>query len=254
MIKLRQEFELFLIALSFFTRIPVLCKIDYSAEKLNQANRYFGAVGLVVGLISAAAYCLSNLFLPDSLSAGIAILMGLWLTGAFHEDGLADVFDGFGGAWDPKRKLEIMKDSRIGTYGTLALVTIIGFKWFALQEVSHPAIALIVMHTISRVGAASIICALPYVQADKDSKVKPLANVQTLFDIKVLSLTAAVVLLLLLPLAYAVAVFLSALLIRRLCIIWFKRHLGGYTGDCLGAAQQLIEITGYLVLVALTVS
>jgi adenosylcobinamide-GDP ribazoletransferase len=251
----KRQLQIFLVALAFFTRIPIPDSTPYSSERLNQANRYFGAVGIIIGLLTAIMYWLFVQVFPMELAVAAAIICGLLLTGAFHEDGLADVFDGFGGGWSVEQKLNIMKDSRLGTYGASALVMMLGCKWAVLIALAKidlllPAGLLIVMHTLSRICAASLIFSYPYVRADQDSKVKPLANQQSQHDLWVLIATGLIILLLL-PLETAITLTLVLLVVRWLCGKWFQQQLGGYTGDCLGATQQIAELMGYLTLLAL---
>ncbi|WP_084419140.1 adenosylcobinamide-GDP ribazoletransferase [Photobacterium sp. J15] len=252
---LKAQWQIFLVALAFFTRIPIPADTPYSPQRLNKANRYFGAVGLIVGLISAAVYLTALIVLPPAIAVALAMVSSLLITGAFHEDGLADVFDGFGGGWQPEQKLAIMKDSRIGTYGSCALVMALGLKWLALSSAAEvdvwlPAQFFIIGHTLSRICAASLIFSYPYVRADQQSKVKPLANQQSLHDLWVLIATGLIILLIL-PLESACMLTAILLLTRFLCGKWFNQQLGGYTGDCLGAAQQICEIAGYMTLLAL---
>lgn len=252
---LRRQWQIFLVALAFFTRIPIPASIPYSPERLNQANRYFGVVGMIVGAMTALVYLAGAALFSPTIAVALAMVASLLLTGAFHEDGLADVFDGFGGGWTPEQKLTIMKDSRLGTYGAAALIMMLGLKWLTLSTLAErsiflPALALLVMHTLSRICAASLIFSYPYVRADAQSKVKPLANQQSQQDLWVLIATGLIILLLL-PLTSALALMITIALVRWWCGRWFQRQLGGYTGDCLGAAQQISELTGYLVLLAL---
>ncbi|MCG3863087.1 MULTISPECIES: adenosylcobinamide-GDP ribazoletransferase [unclassified Photobacterium] len=250
----RYQWQLFLVALAFFTRIPIPINTPFSTERLNHANRYFGVIGLIVGVICSLIYLIFILLFPPTIAIGIAMISGILITGAFHEDGLADVFDGFGGGWTIESKLNIMKDSRLGTYGASALVMALGLKWVTLVSLANislyfPVYAFIVIHCISRVAAASLIFSYPYVRADQDSKVKPLANQQSLFDIGIL-LTTAVLILTILPLSLVLGCLVTTTLVRQSCGYWFNQQLGGYTGDCLGATQQLAEIAGYLTLLA----
>ena len=249
------QWQLFLVALAFFTRIPIPKETSFTTERLNHANRYFGVIGIVVGLLVSCVYLVSSILLPVSVAIALAMISGLLITGAFHEDGLADVFDGFGGGWTVESKLNIMKDSRLGTYGAAALFMGLGIKWVALIELAKlnpllPAYAFIVVHSLSRVAAASLIFSYPYVRADQDSKVKPLANQQTRSDLQIL-LGTAVITLLVLPWPIAIMLAIITLLVRQGCGYWFQRQLGGYTGDCLGATQQLAEIAGYLTLLVI---
>ncbi|MGF1876233.1 adenosylcobinamide-GDP ribazoletransferase [Photobacterium frigidiphilum] len=250
----KRQWQVFLVALAFFTRIPIPKSTPYSSERLNQANRYFGVVGTIIGLLTAIVYWISVQVFPIELAVAAAIICGLLLTGAFHEDGLADVFDGFGGGWSVEQKLNIMKDSRLGTYGASALVMMLGCRWAVLIALAKidillPVGLLIVMHTLSRICAASLIFSYPYVRADQDSKVKPLANQQSQHDLWVLIATGLIILLLL-PLEMAISLTLVLFVVRWLCGKWFQQQLGGYTGDCLGATQQIAELMGYLTLLA----
>jgi adenosylcobinamide-GDP ribazoletransferase len=117
----RRELEYFFGAVRFFTRLPVPAWVGHSAETLNHSARYFTLVGLIVGLHRRAGLSCS---LPSSSRSTLAVLLSmattLLVTGAFHEDGWADMVDGFGGGWTRERTLEIMKDSRIGSYGAIA--------------------------------------------------------------------------------------------------------------------------------------
>ena len=129
---LREQWHLFLLALSFFTRIPVNIKANVDAEMLNKASRYFALVGVFIGGCSAFTFYLSATLLPVEIALLISMFCSVLLTGAFHEDGWADVWDGFGGGWTVENKLNIMKDSRLGTYGAAALFFILMIKYQVL--------------------------------------------------------------------------------------------------------------------------
>ncbi|KLV08989.1 cobalamin synthase [Photobacterium aquae] len=251
----KHQWHLFLIALAFFTRIPIPASVPYSPELLNSANRYFALVGIIVGGICAAVFGVSQWLLPTEIAILLSMVAGLLITGAFHEDGLADVFDGFGGGWETEQKLKIMKDSRLGTYGAAALILALLLKWTSLSalaghSVTQTMLAIVCLHGLSRAVAASLIFSYPYVRLDAESKVKPLANQQSPQDLWVLIFTSLIILLVL-PMTTAVLLAVTLVIVRYLCARWFVRQLGGYTGDCLGAAQQLSELSGYLVLLAL---
>lgn len=250
---LRLQRNYFLLALAFFTRVPIPSTTPYSAERLNHASRYFSSIGLLVGGVAAFVYWLGQFCWPAPLALLFSMLATLLLTGAFHEDGLADMCDGLGGGYTRERKLEIMKDSRLGSYGALAMIMSFLIKFMALWEISKLSAALpvifVVCHTGSRMLAASLIFALPYVR-DSDGKSKPLANNQTKADLFVLICIGLIPLIFL---SFKAQLFL--LVIWLLIFLWIKqllrKQLGGYTGDCLGAAQQISEITGYVVLLGL---
>jgi len=263
-----REFNLMLLALSFFTRIPINIKANVDAEMLNKASRYFALIGVVIGACSAFVFYLSATFLPIELAILISIFCSVLLTGAFHEDGWADVWDGFGGGWTVENKLNIMKDSRLGTYGAAALFFILMIKYQALLALANSAIVnkassiqalsllsvLLLGHCLSRVLATSLIADMPYVSEDATSKVKPLAQELSSNSYLTLLMTGALVIVF--TLSFSIAWKLIAiLLITRWCLKrWFTKQLGGYTGDCLGAAQQLSEVVIYLSLLSLSVA
>ena len=246
--KLQHEIALFKLALSFLTRIPIHID-DYSDDKLNKASGYFPLVGVFIGCLLGLCVYLLQLVLPISVSVVLVIIIGLLLTGGFHEDGLADVADGFGGAFDTHRKLEIMKDSRLGTYGTLALISLFAIKYQTLVATSHIVMALIAAHGISRAFATSIIGTCPYVTEDTTSKVKPIAKHLPSSAQNRLWLTfcvlCAVLFLYGMSLLQLIALIVTCFAVRSVLIAWFKKHINGYTGDCLGAAQQIFEVLIY---------
>ncbi|QFU24261.1 adenosylcobinamide-GDP ribazoletransferase [Shewanella eurypsychrophilus] len=256
---LRKELTLFFIAMGFFTRIPMPTWVKVDGDSLNKANRYFGLVGVLVGALSALIYALSIQVLPVSVSILLAMMISVALTGAFHEDGLADTADGFGGGWKIADKLKIMKDSRIGTYGAVTLLLALFLKFQLLMELAlyDPEMlvpALIIGHCLSRVLAASIIftdtyVSDAYVSEEKGSKSKPLAQNQTINELLILLVTGGLALWLS-GLTSTILIAASLFLLRWLLVSLFRRQIGGYTGDTLGAAQQVSELVCYLVLLA----
>ena len=245
-IHLQEEKTLLLLALSFFTRIPVNFSREITATQLNKASRYFAFVGLLVGFICSVAYTVSLEYLPKTIAVLMAMAASLLITGAFHEDGWADVWDGFGGGWSLEQKLNIMKDSRLGTYGAAALFIILLLKFQCLMALTSPVIALILAHTLSRVVATSLIYNMSYVALDATSKVKPLAQELSKTSLIILLITGLLVSLYCLSLGECLLLFVILFLFRAMLASWFTRQLGGYTGDCLGAAQQSSEIVIYL--------
>ncbi|MBT1444390.1 adenosylcobinamide-GDP ribazoletransferase [Shewanella sp. JM162201] len=252
----KRELELFLLALTFFTRIPVPVRLDNSPERLNRASRYFGLVGTLVGLLSALVFFLAQFVFPASVAVVLAMIGSVVLTGGFHEDGLADTADGFGGAFERERKLEIMKDSRVGSYGSLALVLALLLKFqllseLALYSVSSVVGGLILGHTLSRAFAASIIFNHDYVREDEDSKAKPLAQSMHWDEVLFLTISAAVICLLFTGVTATVVILGVLFVARTLLARWQYRQIGGYTGDTLGACQQILELCVYLALLLL---
>lgn len=246
----------------FYTRLPVPKHIDHSPDALNRATIFFPFIGWIVGGIGVGTYWLGTvLFPPGNLPVLFSMIATIWVTGAFHEDGFADVCDGFGGGWTREQILSIMKDSRLGTYGTIGLGSLLAVKFFALQsmlsvEAFGWAVALkyVSAHSLSRLTATTVIRALPYAREDMDSKAKPIAQGITGGQLAIAALFGLGPLLALMAYTglWIYALFLIPLaLVRWRLIAFFKKWLGGYTGDCLGATQQLAEVVVYLSFVSL---
>ena len=251
--KLRNELSLFFIAMGFFTRIPMPTWIEVDNVSLNKANRYFALVGVLVGIISAIVYALSIQILPMSISILFAMFSSIIVTGAFHEDGLADTADGFGGGWTIADKLRIMKDSNIGTYGAVTLILTLVLKFtvlFELAKISESLVipALILAHCLSRLVSASIIFTDNYVSESETSKSKSLAKKQSLNDLLILLLTG-VLALILSNTGASIVLIMGLIILRYLLVLFFRKQIRGYTGDTLGATQQISELLCYLILV-----
>ncbi|HSC67634.1 MAG TPA: adenosylcobinamide-GDP ribazoletransferase [Cellvibrio sp.] len=244
---MKQELNLFFLALGFFSRIPMPAWIEYSPENLNRASRYFTLVGWLLGGLVALVFLGADYFFSASVSLWLAMGFSLLLTGAFHEDGLADTADGFGGAFAREKKLNIMKDSRIGTYGAAALVMALLGKYVLLIESTQIALSLLIAYALSRTVAASLVFDMRYVADADGSKSKPLANNQSKTDLLLLLITSLPVFALL-HWQRALLIVAALVIIRYAAKWYFQKHIGGYTGDCLGAAQQISELGIYLVL------
>ena len=248
---IRRELEYFLGAVRFFTRLPVPAWVGHSAEALQHSARYFPAVGLLVGGIAALVYLAALALWPQPVAVLLAMAATLYATGAFHEDGLSDCADGLGGGWDKLRILAIMKDSRVGSYGVVALWLGLTGKFVLLTglEASLVPWALLAGHAVSRFCATLLLASMDYVRDDALSKAKPLAQRLSVGALLV-ALVFAVVGLVALPGPQV----LAACGLAGLATFWlaskFRRWLGGYTGDCLGAVQQVAEIAFYLGLLA----
>ncbi len=253
----------FLLAVQFFTRIPITgrlaCWVGFSPALLRASAAHFPAVGWLVGALTAALFYALLLVLPDLpaapwVAASLSTAFSVLLTGAFHEDGLADLADGLGGALERERALEIMKDSRIGSFGALALVLALLLKVALLALLAQAgallaAAALFAAHVTSRLLPLLIVRTLAHVGDTPQSKSKPLAH----------SIGNAALLLALLwgALALALVMWLlpaapwpQAVLGALLGLLWawrlLRRRLQGFTGDGLGAAQQVSELAFYL--------
>ena len=260
--RLRYEARLIVVAIQFLTRIPVPSFNHYDPQWLHQSSRYFPAVGLLIGMLCAVVFWFASVLFTPLVAAVISTAFGIKLTGAFHEDGLADSCDGLGGGLTRERTLEIMKDSRLGTYGVLGLVSALLLKisLLAAMPISVAIVALIIGHTASRLFCISLLTLLPYGGEVEHAKAKPMAQqltpLQALYSSGWLIL-AIVLVTVIFPntmqqiglgkwlLALALALIATDYMRRLLC-----RRLQGYTGDGLGATQQLSEIAIYIGLAA----
>src|ERR1700712_3963673 len=130
---MKKEIRIFFTALMYFTRIPCPKWVDHSEEYLNKSSRYFPLVGIIIGAISGFTYWGFQWILPGEIALLLAMIASILATGAFHEDGFADVCDGFGGGWTKEKILLIMKDSRLGTYGVVGIGLMLLLKWTVLK-------------------------------------------------------------------------------------------------------------------------
>ena len=253
-----REIRIFFTALMFYTRIPCPSWSEHDPSYLEKSTRYFPLIGIIVGSVAFGAYYVSSLALPVHVAVIISMIISLLTTGAFHEDGLADVCDGFGGGWSKEKILEIMKDSRIGTYGAVGLVMILLLKLFLLIELSTEQLmfvflAFVTSHAISRLTATWMIAVFDYAREDAASKAKPIAMRISAKELVIASLTA------LLPLIILCLFFnpwFLLVLMPSPLLVWylgsyFRRWIGGYTGDCLGAVQQISEVFCYIAFVVI---
>ncbi|MBX9849421.1 MAG: adenosylcobinamide-GDP ribazoletransferase [Rhodocyclaceae bacterium] len=241
---IRREASYFFAALRFFTRLPVPAWVGHSQDQLDHAARYFSIVGLVVGTLGALATWLAAWALPLSLAILLGMAATLLVTGAFHEDGFADSCDGFGGGWDKAQVLTIMKDSRLGSYGAIGIMLLLLAKWNALMELEEwLLVGLLAAHASSRAAAATLIYALDYVR-DEDSKAKPLARRMSFAELA-LVWSFGFLPCLLLPWQNALCAVLLQVLVVWAWARYSVRRIGGYTGDVLGATQQLGELAFY---------
>ncbi len=244
---LRNELRTLAGAVLFFTRLPLPARLGVEAADLRRAITYFPLCGALVGGLAALDWWLAALAFPAAVATGLAVVVGVVLTGAMHEDGWADVCDGFGGGHTKERVLAIMKDSHVGAYGVIGLVLMLGLKWqtlTALPGALVPAV-LVAGHALSRGMAATVMATLDYARPEGPSKARAL--VVRLGGWRLLFVLATA----LAPLALLPGQAwwgVGALVVVRVVLArWFRSRIGGYTGDCLGAAQQLAELVFYLV-------
>lgn len=251
-----QQIRLFMTAMQFFTRIPVPVWVGHSAQQLDQSARYFPLVGMGVGALAAAVWGLSAWVLPITLAVALSMLASILITGAFHEDGLSDFVDGMGGGYTRGKMLAIMKDSHAGAYGVIAIVLALLLKFLALVELSNKhalvfmVATLIAAHGFSRLMAVSIMMTQQYVRDDANARAKPAAQGLSRISFSIAALTGGAAIMLLFVAGADIANIVTAMIcavLLRLYLGWLlQKKLGGYTGDCLGAVQQITEIGFYL--------
>lgn len=243
------------IALMFYSRIPVGSIPAYQPDELKAASIWLPIIGVLLAVILTAFYFLLSPVLPRQILLILLLILSVLLTGAFHEDGFADTWDGLGGGWSKEQKLQIMKDSRLGTYGAVALILLILLKyqlWLAIPA-EHFAIGLITSMTISRFAPLLLINLLSYVRDTDQSKARPIAQglganwvYKLLFQVAIYSIAL---------LFWADWQLIGLIWLSLLFTVagwrWFLlRQIEGYTGDTLGAGQQLSELSLLLVVVA----
>lgn len=246
--QLRLEWQLFLLAVQFLTRIPVPRDLPFSDDLLIRATKYYPLVGALIGALGGAVLWLSALALPGVAAVILSLAATLLLTGAFHEDGLADAADGLGGGLTRERALEIMRDSRIGTYGAVTLGTALALKISLLSALSPGAawVALIAGHALGRMAAVHVVATTRYA---RDVGAKFVAPSVTPDGYRVAVAQSLVVLIGLVwvfgpgPAALAMGL---CILLPHIYRQMFLRKIGGYTGDCLGGTQQIGELSVYL--------
>jgi adenosylcobinamide-GDP ribazoletransferase len=252
---MKKELHIFFTSLMFYTRIPCPKNIDHNPDYLNKATRYFPLIGWIVGSISFLAFYLFSFFLSIEIAVILAIITSILTTGAFHEDGFADVCDGFGGGWTKEKILMIMKDSAIGAYGAIGLVLLFLLKFKLLSEstllFSNQSLLIFLLfisaHSLSRLAAISIIFTHEYSRDDATSKSKPIAKNYTWKEVFGSFFFGLVPLMALSCFNYKILFALIPVFITRSFLArYFQKWIEGYTGDCLGATQQVCEVIYYL--------
>lgn len=277
--RLLLELRLFFTALQFFTRVPVPSWVGFQPDWLQRCVRYFPIVGTLVGIWGSFVLVAAALWWPPVVAVGLSMASTVWLTGGFHEDGWADTCDGLGGTVTKARALEIMKDSRLGSYAGLGLILMLGLKASVLTSLMSPLLSemtdaatshvhqvllgwtlmgLVWGHTVSRLVPVLLTATLPYGGDLDHAKAKPLAmKANWLNVLAAVGMTVIVALALVGGLQWAgwpvptllrclLWASLAAALVTVVCRQWFLRRLGGFTGDTLGASQQLSELAALL--------
>ncbi|TAG75867.1 MAG: adenosylcobinamide-GDP ribazoletransferase [Burkholderiales bacterium] len=253
-----EQARLSLIATQFLTRLPIPRAFDawlgWTPERLRASARYFPLIGISVGIVAATFFYVATMMFGAMLAAILTFALTALMTGAFHEDGFVDYADSFG-ATSRERALAIMKDSRIGTFGALAVVFLTAIKALALASLSPKlaVISLILAHGLGRSVACVLMRVLPYVR-DESGKAKPLAEKMRPYELAIALSFAAVLLITAASLEISIVRVITVLFALVAFTWWFslhlKRRLGGFTGDALGAAEQTSEMIVLLVFAA----
>jgi len=252
MYEMKKEIKIFFTTLMFFTKIPCSKWVDRSPEYLNKSLRYLSLVGIIVGAIGGIVYLLSSFIFTHAIAILLSMISTIYITGGFHEDGIADTCDGFGGGWTKENILRIMKDSRTGTYGVLGLFSVLALKFVSLYQMAPQQILLVLItgHALSRFVASTLLYTHNYVREDAQSKAKSAAqriSIGSLFIGALFGITPLIVFLHYYVFFLLIPVFVARWYLGR----FFRRWIGGFTGDCAGATQQICEVVFYLSLLIL---
>jgi adenosylcobinamide-GDP ribazoletransferase len=260
---MKKEIRIFFTAMMFLTRLPVPKFTDHSQEYLERAVKYFPLIGWIVGAISGFVFLVFNKYIGEDIAIVASIIAGILATGAFHEDGFADVCDAFGGGWTKEKILLIMKDSRLGTFGVIGLIGILASKFLLLRELPkfqpdledtsvnifynyrYFLLTLIAAHSISRLLPVWVLRFQEYVTDPDSSKSKPLATNKPGIPLLIVATVFALIPFIWMSWHFLLAI-IPAILVTYSLAGYFKKWIGGYTGDCLGAIQQVTEIAFYL--------
>jgi adenosylcobinamide-GDP ribazoletransferase len=247
-----RQIALLIVATQFLTRLPTPAVADFQPQWLGRSLRYFPLVGAVVGLANVLVWWLCMQWLPAPVAVGLMLAASLLVTGAFHEDGFTDACDGFGGGRTAPETLAIMKDSRIGAFGAIGIFMLLGLKWVAIVQLPAACVPLVIVtaHVASRWLAISLVRWLPYVRSADGGKSQPFADGLSIGDWLLGGLLGAIPVAITAAVAGGSPVALNALgtglaaaaLTAVGCGCYFRARIGGYTGDCLGATQQLAEL------------
>lgn len=256
---IKRELKLFFTALSFYSRLPAPAFVHKQAGVfLPDSIRYLPVVGWIAGLVAAAVFIPGVYLFGHATGILLAMVASVLLTGAFHEDGFADVCDGFGGGWKKEKILDIMKDSRLGTYGVTGLILLLSIKFFAINELFAGklisadfltvVLLFIVAHSLSRFAAITVVFNHSYARIEES---KASGAVEKGKPVNLIVATFYMLLPLLGLMVYTSRPLLGLVIVPVLLFSvylggYFKKWIGGYTGDCLGAVQQLTEVTIYL--------
>ncbi|WP_367774042.1 adenosylcobinamide-GDP ribazoletransferase [Flavobacterium sp. WC2421] len=261
---MKKELHIFFTALMFYTRIPCPKNIDHNPDYLNKASRYFPFIGWIVGVVAFGVFSLFSYLISPEIAVIVSMIASILVTGAFHEDGFADVCDGFGGGWTKEKILLIMKDSAIGAYGSIGVVLLFLLKFQALSHIVSTIdllniqtqivvfLLFVSAHAVSRLAAISIVFTHEYSREDASSKSKPIAQNYTWREVVGAFFFGLLPLVILACFQWQFLLVLVPVFLTRFFLAsYFQKWIDGYTGDCLGATQQVCEVVIYLSVIIL---
>ncbi len=227
-------------AFVMFTRLP-LSSGKLKTLHFQHAHYFLPLIGLVVGLGMAFVYQITQVYLQPTTSVYIALLSGILFTGALHEDGFADCCDGFGGGQSREKIIEIMKDSRLGSFGALGLIVLIGLKITLFNNIpaSFHVVTFITMSIVARLVPLMLMVFLPYL-ADSPSKMTGGMQIRFI-PLSISILMAILIVQILNDWQFVLVLVVTAFLLSVCCQWYFRQKLQGYNGDCLGASEQIAE-------------
>ena len=254
---LRKELQRLAGAVIFYSRIPL--PSNWFSEENSYSSRYFSLVGWIAGGACSAVWMLTEMIIfskfnwqslpesPEPVAVLLGLAFGVLITGALHEDGFADTCDGLGHGGTAEGILKIMKDSRIGTYGTLGILLLILIKFFSLLRIETELLPWIWIsgHSLSRFLAISQLRFIKYIQDSTNSKSCAMTSISKT-DLAVNLMVALLPLLLVWNQVWLGS--FAAILTWWILMLYFKKKLGGINGDCMGSTQQLTEVVFYIFL------
>jgi adenosylcobinamide-GDP ribazoletransferase len=232
-------------AFQFLTRIP-LHRLPYDPDALSRAAKFFPLVGVVIGVLGSVFYLWLLRHLPATIAALLTVALSVLATGGLHEDGLADVADAFGGGWNREEVLSILKDSRIGVFGALAILVSVVLRVLLLANLplNRFAAYLISGHVLCRWTALPLSYALPSAR-ESSGQGSRIARRISIGSLAVGSLLTVIIV------AYSLrwamwSPIVTSVVVSGASGLYYWRRIGGVTGDCFGATNQLAEIAVYL--------
>jgi len=245
---INKEWQILKQAILFFTRIPLFGTSTYHASDAKHAIRYLPLIGCIIGLWASVVFLLVHQYFSTEICIFISMISTIILTGAIHEDGFADFCDSLGGM-TPDNRLRIMKDANMGAFGVIGLIGILSGKFLFLKHIPESYLpgVFISGHVLSRFFILFLMLFLPY--AGKTETSKSLSLVQTV-HIKNIGIAAVITGLIFWCLPFYAFVSIPILVfINLLLFFYYRKSIGGYTGDYLGAAQQLTEVAHYFAVI-----